>query len=85
MESDDNFTGPVNLGNPNEFTIMELAEKVIEMTKSTSKIVLKSLPENDPVRRQPDIALARKMLGWEPTIQLKEGLQHTIDYFADTV
>ena len=85
MESSDDFTGPVNIGNPIEFSIKELAEKVIEMTKSTSKITYQSLPENDPVRRQPDIALARKMLGWEPTIQLNEGLQHTIDYFTDTV
>ena len=85
MEISNDFTGPVNIGNPIEFSIKALAEKVIKMTKSVSKIVYKSLPENDPVRRQPDIALARKMLGWEPTIQLKEGLQHTIDYFSDTV
>ena len=85
MESSDDFTGPVNIGNPIEFSIKVLAEKVIEMIKSTSKITYKSLPENDPVRRQPDIALARKMLGFEPTIQLNEGLQYTIDYFSDTV
>ena len=85
MESSDDFTGPINIGNPIEFSIKELAEKVIEMTKSTSKSTYKSLPENDPIRRQPDIALARKMLGFEPTIQLNEGLQHTIDYFSDTV
>ena len=85
MESDDNFTGPVNLGNPNEFTIKELAEKVIELTKSSSKLIYKSLPENDPVRRQPDITLAKKMLEWEPTIQLVDGLMETIEYFAKTL
>ena len=85
MESDDNFTGPVNLGNPYEFTIKELAEKVIELTESSSKLTYTSLPENDPVRRQPDIALAKKMLGWEPTIQLVDGLRDTIEYFAKTL
>ena len=85
MESDDNFTGPVNLGNPYEFTIKDLAEKVIELTESSSKLIYKSLPENDPVRRQPDITLAGKMLGWEPTIQLVDGLRDTIDYFAKTL
>ena len=85
MESDDNFTGPVNLGNPYEFTIKELAEKVIELTESSSKLTYTSLPENDPVRRQPDIALAKKMLGWEPTIQLVDGLRDTIEYFVKTL
>jgi len=83
MGSRDDFTGPVNIGNPNEFTIKELAEKVIEMTKSSSKLIYKSLPENDPVRRQPDITLAKKILGWEPSIELEEGLTHTINYFSD--
>ena len=82
MESDDNFTGPVNLGNPYEFTIKDLAEMVIELTESSSQLIYKSLPENDPVRRQPDITLAGKMLGWEPTIQLVDGLRDTIEYFA---
>ena len=85
MESDDNFTGPVNLGNPHEFTIKDLAEKVIELTESSSKIIYKSLPENDPVRRQPDITLASKMIEWEPTIQLVDGLRDTIKYFAKTL
>ena len=85
MESDDNFTGPVNLGNPYEFTIKDLAEMVIELTESSSKLIYKSLPENDPVRRQPDITLAGKMLGWEPTIQLVDGLRDTIEYFAKTL
>jgi len=83
MESGDDFTGPVNIGNPNEFTIKELAEKIIEMTHSTSRLIYKSLPENDPVRRQPDITLANKILGWEPSIELEEGLTHTINYFSD--
>jgi UDP-glucuronate decarboxylase len=73
----------VNIGNPNEFTIKELAEKIIEMTKSSSKLIYKSLPENDPIRRQPDITLATKILGWEPSIELQEGLTHTINYFSD--
>jgi len=83
MESDDNFTGPVNLGNPYEFTIKELAEKVIELTESSSKLTYKALPENDPVRRQPDITLANKILGWKPSIELEEGLTRTINYFSD--
>lgn len=83
MESSDDFTGPVNIGNPNEFTIKDLAEKIIEMTQSSSKLIYKSLPENDPVRRQPDITLANKILGWEPSIELEEGLTHTINYFSD--
>jgi len=83
MESGDDFTGPVNIGNPNEFTIKELAEKIIEMTQSASKLIYKSLPENDPVRRRPDITLAKKILGWEPSIELEEGLAHTINYFSD--
>ena len=83
MESSDDFTGPVNIGNPNEFTIKELAEKIIEMTHSTSKLIYKSLPKNDPVRRQPDITLAKKILGWEPYVELEKGLTHTISYFSD--
>ena len=83
METNDDVTGPINIGNPNEFTIKELAEKIIEMTQSTSKLIYRSLPENDPVRRQPDITLAKKILGWEPTVELKQGLTHTINYFSD--
>ena len=83
METNDDVTGPINIGNPNEFTIKELAEKIIEMTQSSSKLIYKSLPENDPVRRQPDITLAKKILGWEPSIELEEGLTHTINYFSD--
>jgi UDP-glucuronate decarboxylase len=79
------FTGPVNLGNPGEFTIRELAETVLEMTGSKSKIVQKPLPENDPTRRQPDITLARERLGWEPRVPLREGLRPTIEYFEGLV
>jgi UDP-glucuronate decarboxylase len=81
MNSREDFTGPVNVGNPNEFTIKELAEAVIELTGSDSKIVYEQLPADDPMQRQPDISLAKKELGWEPTIQLREGLTKTIDYF----
>ena len=80
MASDD-FTGPVNLGNPVEFTIKELAEKIIAMTNSKSKLSLNPLPQDDPKQRQPDITLAKKELGWEPQIKLEEGLKPTIKYF----
>ena len=81
MDSADDLTGPVNLGNPNEFTIRELAEKVIALTGSRSKIVTKPLPSDDPKQRQPDISLAKKRLGWTPTVPLEEGLRTTIGYF----
>jgi UDP-glucuronate decarboxylase len=81
MATGDDFVGPVNIGNPGEFTILELAEKVIEFIGSKSKIVNKPLPMDDPTRRRPDITLAREKLGWEPTIELDEGLRRTIDYF----
>lgn len=81
METEDDFTGPVNLGNPNEFSIQELAKKIIAMTGSSSKIVFKSLPNDDPKQRQPDITLARKKLGWEPTIELEDGLSRMIENF----
>ena len=81
METEDDFTGPVNLGNPNEFSIQELAEMIIAMTGSSSKIVFKSLPNDDPKQRQPDITLAKKKLGWEPTIELEDGLSRMIEYF----
>ena len=81
MGTEAGFTGPVNLGNPGEFTILELAEAVIELTASSSKLVFHPLPADDPKQRQPDISLARQKLGWEPKIQLKEGLSHTIAYF----
>jgi UDP-glucuronate decarboxylase len=79
----DNFVGPVNLGNPGEFTVMELAKKVIEKTNSKSKIVLKDLPKDDPTKRKPDIELAKKTLNWEPKINLDSGLEKTIEYFKN--
>jgi UDP-glucuronate decarboxylase len=82
MATPDDVTGPINVGNPGEFTIRQLAEKVIELTASKSKIVMKPLPADDPKQRQPDITLARAKLGWEPTTQLAQGLQKTISYFA---
>ncbi len=82
MDNEQDFIGPVNLGNPNEFTIKELAEKVLSMIpESTSKLIFKDLPQDDPKQRQPDIALAKKELNWEPTIQLEDGLKKTIEYF----
>ncbi len=81
MDADDEHTGPMNLGNPGEFTIRELAETVAEMTGTKSEIVLKPLPADDPMQRCPDIGLAKSVLGWEPTIQLRDGLKKTIDYF----
>lgn len=83
MNTADDFTGPVNIGNPREFTIKELAESIIEMTGSKSKLIFLPLPEDDPVRRQPDIRLARKVLKWEPKVHLEEGLKKTIDYFKN--
>ena len=82
MNNENDFVGPVNLGNPNEFTIKDLAEKVLAMIpESTSKIVYKDLPQDDPKQRQPNIALAKENLQWTPTVQLEEGLQKTIAYF----
>jgi UDP-glucuronate decarboxylase len=81
MDSDPGFTGPVNLGNPTEFKIIELAEKVIELTGSRSELVRKPLPVDDPKQRQPDITLARRVLDWEPRVPLGEGLLKTITYF----
>lgn len=81
MDSPDDVTGPVNVGNPNEFTIKELAEKVIELTGSKSKLTLKPLPSDDPIQRQPDISVAKEKLSWQPKTQLEEGLKKTISYF----
>lgn len=81
MNSDDDFTGPVNLGNPHEISILELAEKVLRITKSRSKIVHKPLPQDDPVRRCPDITLAKKQLNWKPKTNLDNGLKKTVEYF----
>ena len=82
MELEENFPGPINMGNPTEFTILELAENVIRLTNSKSKLVFKVLPQDDPMQRKPNIELARRKLGWEPKIQLEEGLIKTIEYFS---
>lgn len=83
MDSPDDFTGPINTGNPVEFSIKELAEKIIKLTDSKSKLVYEKLPEDDPVQRQPDINLAKEKLDWEPKIHLEEGLVMTIHYFEN--
>ena len=80
----DEFIGPVNMGNPGEFTIKELAGKVVTLTKSSGTIVYKNIPPDDPRQRQPDITLAKEKLGWEPRVKLDEGLRKTIDYFRQT-
>jgi UDP-glucuronate decarboxylase len=85
MATQDDFIGPVNVGNPGEFTILELAEKVIRLTRSDSKLVFMPLPEDDPMQRQPDISVARKELGWEPKVALDEGLEKTIAYFKSVL
>ena len=81
MASPEDFVGPMNMGNPGEFTIKELAEKIIDLTGSSSKIVYEPLPGDDPKQRRPNIDLARKMLGWEPRVKLDDGLKKTIPYF----
>lgn len=83
MNTDDDFIGPINIGNPREFTMLELAKKVIELTGSESKIIFKPLPHDDPKQRQPDITLAKEKLNWKPTIELNEGLVSMINYFKE--
>ena len=83
MESDASLTGPINVGNPSEFTMRELAEKVIQLTGARVELIHKPLPTDDPRQRQPDIALARKHLGWTPSVSLEDGLKHTIAYFKN--
>jgi UDP-glucuronate decarboxylase len=85
MNSRNGFTGPVNLGNPGEFTMIELAKKVIDLTGSSSNIVYKPLPQDDPKQRKPIIDLAKKELDWEPTVMLDEGLKRTVLYFEDII
>jgi len=85
MKSDDDFLGPVNLGNPDEFTMIELAEMVLRVTGSRSKLVRKPLPLDDPKRRKPDISLARSALGWEPKVKLERGIEATVAYFDDVL
>jgi len=81
MNTDDSIIGPINIGNPNEYSIIELAEKIIMLTNSRSKIIFRPLPQDDPMQRCPDISLAKKELNWEPKVQLEEGLLKTIEYF----
>ncbi len=83
MNSPDDFTGPVNIGNPGEYTILELADKIITLTGAKSTIVYKPLPQDDPLQRKPDITLAQQKLGWNPATDLKDGLRRTIDYFKN--
>jgi UDP-glucuronate decarboxylase len=85
MNSREEFIGPVNIGNPGEFTILELAEHVLRLTGSKSKLIFMPLPEDDPTQRQPDISLAKKELNWEPAVPLEEGLKRTIEYFRTVV
>jgi UDP-glucuronate decarboxylase len=85
MSTADDFTGPVNIGNPGEFTMLELAKLVIEITGSKSELRFLPLPADDPKQRQPEISLAKRALGWEPTVPLREGLERTIEYFAGVV
>ena len=85
MNSEAGFTGPVNTGNPGEFTIKELAEKVVAKIGGSSKVVYKDLPKDDPTQRRPDITLAKTKLGWEPKIKLDEGLDKTIEYFKTQI
>ena len=82
MNTEDEFVGPINLGNPNEFSILDLAEKVIKLTGSKSKLIFNPLPNDDPKQRRPDITLAKNKLDWQPTIELEEGLRHMIEYFS---
>jgi UDP-glucuronate decarboxylase len=85
METPPEFTGPINIGNPVEFTILELAEKVLRLTRSRSRLVNKPLPPDDPKQRQPDISLAKASLGWKPTVSLDDGLAQTVAYFRKTL
>ena len=85
MESPDSFIGPVNIGNPHEFTILELAKKVIKLTESSSKIIYKALPSDDPMMRKPDISLAKKELDWSPKVSLDDGLLKTIEFFKSII
>lgn len=85
MNSSKDFQGPINTGNPSEFTIKELAQKVIEKTGSKSKIIYKDLPSDDPTQRRPDISLAKTKFNWEPKINLDEGLEKTIKYFKEKI
>jgi UDP-glucuronate decarboxylase len=85
MNSDNSTIGPINLGNPNEIEVIKIAEKIIELTNSSSKIVFRPLPLDDPMQRKPDIARAKELLRWEPKIDLETGLNETISYFKNLV
>ena len=85
MNSGDDFIGPVNIGNPSEFTMLELAELIKAKTNSDSEMVHKPLPVNDPTQRKPDITIAKEQLGWEPTIDLETGITKTVAYFSSIV
>ena len=85
MMDSGSFVGPVNLGNPNEFTMLELAQLVIKMTESKSKIIFQPLPQDDPKQRCPDISLAKTILNWEPKVQLREGIEKTSEYFKKKI
>jgi UDP-glucuronate decarboxylase len=85
MNTPDEFTGPINIGNPREFTMLQLAELVIKLTGSKSRVVFRALPSDDPRQRQPDISLAKQALGWSPTTELEQGLERTIRYFMDHI
>ena len=85
MGTSDDITGPMNLGNPEEFTIKQLAETIIEMTGSRSELVYSEMPEDDPLQRCPDINLANSILDWNPTTKLKDGLEKTVSYFANNI
>jgi UDP-glucuronate decarboxylase len=85
MNTADDFTGPINIGNPVEFTMLQLAELVLELTQSKSKLVFNPLPSDDPRQRQPNISLAKKVLSWSPNTELKHGLERTIRHFRDQI
>lgn len=85
MNTSVEVTGPINLGNPDEFTILDLAKKIVELTGSKSEIIFKQLPQDDPIQRQPDITLAKEQLNWQPEIKLEDGLTKTIEYFMHFV
>jgi UDP-glucuronate decarboxylase len=85
MATDNSVTGPINLGNPKEFSILELAEEILTLTHSASQIIFKPLPSDDPSQRQPDISLAQQLLDWTPRITLRDGLVRTVEYFRTVV
>ena len=85
METEDDVTGPINLGNPDEFSIRQLADLILEITGSKSEIVSRPLPQDDPVQRCPDIAMAKETINWAPTVKLRQGLEQTIEWFASAI